>query len=74
MCRARVTTYMLCGCVHKHCDICSHALKASTAVEWDPTHLCPDWDEALNEVKESVNKRCTSHAKEHLERARATKR
>ncbi|KAK6008504.1 hypothetical protein QM012_000407 [Aureobasidium pullulans] len=74
MCRARVTTYMLCGCIHKHCDLCTNARKASTAVEWEPTHTCPDWDQASTEVKESVNKRCTSHAREYLERAKGTKR
>lgn len=69
MCRARITTYRLCGCIHKHIDLCSIARKASTAMEWDSVHVCSDWDKASTEVYESVVKRCPSHAKEFLERA-----
>lgn len=38
-------------------------------MEWDPVKVCSDWDKASTEVYESVVKRCTSHAKEFLERA-----
>jgi hypothetical protein len=68
MCRARLTTYLLCGCIHRHQDLCTHALKASTKVEWDAVHVCSDWDRVSTQVHESVNKRCPLHAKEFLER------
>ena len=68
MCRARVTTYRLCGCIHKHIDLCSIARKASTATEWDSVQVCSDWDKAAAEVYENVVKRCPPHAKEFLER------
>jgi hypothetical protein len=74
MCRARITTYMLCGCIQKHQDFCSPARKASTEVTWDSVFICPEWDKASTEVHESVNKRCPTHTKELLEReAGATK-
>jgi hypothetical protein len=68
MCRARLTTYLLCGCIHKHQDFCSHVLEASTKVEWDAVHVCSDWDSISTQVHESVSKRCPLHAKEFLER------
>lgn len=68
MCRARITTYRLCGCIQKHIDLCSVARKTSTAMEWDPVYVYSDWDKVSTEVHESVNKRCPSHAREFLER------
>jgi hypothetical protein len=68
MCRARLTTYLLCGCIHKHQDFCTLALKASTKVEWDAVHVCSDWDKASTHVHENVSMRCPLHAKEFLER------
>jgi hypothetical protein len=68
MCRARITTYLLCGCIQKHQDLCIPARKISTAAEWDTMHVCSDWDNKATEVRESVSKRCLLHAREFLER------
>jgi hypothetical protein len=67
MCRARITTYLLCGCIQKHQDLCIPARRASTAAEWDHMHVCSDWDNKATEVHEKVGKRCLSHARELLE-------
>jgi hypothetical protein len=68
MCRARITTYLLCGCIQKHQDLCIPARRASTAAEWDHMHVCSDWDNKATEVHEKVGKRCLSHARELMER------
>ncbi|CAC9885709.1 unnamed protein product [Aureobasidium pullulans] len=69
MCRARDTTYTVCGCNKRSTDICAKVRREGAAHASNHMQWCSNWQDNSIIVKEVSNKRCHAHEKKALEEA-----